>query len=88
MTSIMVIMLSLANSAICDWLFATLGPVMMLKLITLRRHLIPKLFLVRASLPLMTFLITVTTVLIIRKGLFTETLASALLALGAYLLKR
>eukprot|EP00957_Ditylum_brightwellii_P126225 9622851-Ditylum_brightwellii.AAC.1 len=40
------------------------------------------------SLPLMTFLITVITALISRKGLFTETLASALLALRAYLLKR
>ena len=87
-TSIMIITPSLANSAIRDWLLATLGPVMTLKLIILRRHLIPKLFLVGASLPLMTFLITVITALIIRKGLFTETLPSALLALGAYLLKR
>eukprot|EP00957_Ditylum_brightwellii_P184510 14053834-Ditylum_brightwellii.AAC.1 len=79
---------SLANSAICDWLLTTLGPVMMLKLIILRRHSIPKKILVGASLPLMTFLIAVITALLIRKGLLPETLASALLALGAYLLKR
>eukprot|EP00957_Ditylum_brightwellii_P114762 8751367-Ditylum_brightwellii.AAC.1 len=66
----------------------TLGPVMTLKLIILRKHLIPKLFLVGASLPPMTFLIAVITMLIFRKGLFPKTLASALLALGSYLLKR
>eukprot|EP00957_Ditylum_brightwellii_P022000 1659259-Ditylum_brightwellii.AAC.1 len=84
----MVITPSLANSAIRDWLLATLGPVMTLRLIILRRHLIPKLFLVGPSLPLVIFLIVVITALIIRKGQFTEKLSSALLALGAYLLKR